>query len=404
MPKGVVHYAKTDPAESFHLTIGLHRENMQWLDLLHYLLSSQPSDGEAPARVPATGDVQLSTELIQIYSETARGVHLHEAVPGWLLLCRRVWNRQSAGKAEAEAATSGASCAAFDAELRRVYDAHMGRFAAWVCRQSQRGLWKLALQLAEAEKSMGEPADLEGLDHLFWWPGNTESFLPRLRPDHARFAAALDWIANVVVHRDTLSPRWVRRKRGGSQKRRPTRRRGEPPPDGAPTLCDELTGWESECRGSNADHCEAYVAERTTCEQWCEAQGAWCEAAWDEQPSGHCTRNTRGSSACTTNRTSQICRCRRECADEGPWPCHEEGCPARSVTCAILSVACRAKFSDIWRKPPLGLAQSTVAQACPASCQQCMCKNPDADAMAAVGRAARLPAFVSAKPSTDFVE
>ena len=35
----------------------------------------------------------MPLELMQLYSETAEGVHLHEAVPGWMLLCHRHWNR-----------------------------------------------------------------------------------------------------------------------------------------------------------------------------------------------------------------------------------------------------------------------------------------------------------------------
>ena len=39
MPKGVVHYAQTaSDEEAYHLTIGLHRENMQWRDVFRHLL------------------------------------------------------------------------------------------------------------------------------------------------------------------------------------------------------------------------------------------------------------------------------------------------------------------------------------------------------------------------------
>lgn len=73
--------------------------------------------------------------------------------------------------------------------------------------------------------------------------------------------------------------------------------------------------------------------------------------------------------------------CRRHCVDEGPWGCHEEGCPARVVTCPMLAVACKARFGDIWRKPPYGTAKRLVAQACPLSCGECMSDAPlDRDA------------------------
>ena len=42
MPKGVVHYALTaDDSESYHLTIGLHRDNMQWRDVVRYLIDAK---------------------------------------------------------------------------------------------------------------------------------------------------------------------------------------------------------------------------------------------------------------------------------------------------------------------------------------------------------------------------
>lgn len=43
---------------------------------------------------------------------------------------------------------------------------------------------------------------------------------------------------------------------------------------GAPTLCDELAGWEAECRNSDAELCEAHVkfdaaAGEKSCAQAC---------------------------------------------------------------------------------------------------------------------------------------
>jgi hypothetical protein len=147
---------------------------------------------------------------------------------------------------------------------------------------------------------------------------------------------------------------------------------------GAPTLCDELSGWDLECRGSGASVCEVYVNKSSTCDAFCDSQGAWCEAAWDDK--GGCTKAkselSRGAKSCQLKRTDQICRCRRECVDGGPWECQEEGCPARVVTCQILSVACKARFEQIWRKPPLGMAGTHVSQACPLSCGECVSAAP----------------------------
>ena len=165
---------------------------------------------------------------------------------------------------------------------------------------------------------------------------------------------------------------------------------GEPLPAGSAastTLCDELLGWQSECRGSDADRCEVTVAgaagaagqqdvasdATTTCEAFCGSHGAWCVAGWAPHESGgSCERAMHQETlACNASRTLQICRCRRRCEDSGPWACREAGCPSLVVDCALLSVACQATFNDIWANPPDMLGQLTFGQACPASCGNC---------------------------------
>ena len=405
MPKGVVHYAVTHNAtEAFHLTIGLHRDNMQWLDVFYHLLAFDEA-GESelkgaqqrrrvqPERVQHSRR-RMSVELMEIYSETADGVHLHEFVPGWLLACRRKW---AAGGMPSDGGDSGANskhCTEQDAELRRLFSLHLERFGRWAYEHARRGPWKLALQIAEREKPAGDQTDLDAVSNLFWWDGDL-GFTHRLAPSAKRFARALDWVAEVVDYHDTTKPRWARRTKGGGTAGG-MRSFGEPVAAGRQTLCDEMKGWQVECKGSDTNHCEASVVNNTSCQSWCEQQGAWCEAAWDDSREGSSQRQAAGGgTACTTVRSSQICRCRRDCVDEGPWQCHEEGCPSRVVTCAILSVACRARFGDVWRKPPPGMAGMKISQACPMSCQACSCPNERAHVLAL-----KVPPFVSAKPST----
>jgi len=300
-------------------------------------------------------------------------------VPGWLLLCRRPWTL-GAARVATDVPDGHASCDELDHELARLFKHHLGRFGGWLFRKAQEGPWRLALEVAEAEKAAGEPADLQSVESLFWWSGDLR-FLRRLQSDRAQLAAAFNQVALVTDYHDTKKARWPRRTKGG---RRDVRASGEAA-RGAPTLCDELSGWQSECRGSDHTTCEAVVdiGHATTCDAFCDSQGAWCEAGWDDM-AGSCLRSSRSGSSCSANRTNQICRCRRECADTGPWECHEEGCPARRVTCDILSSACHARFSDIWRRPPSGMASVAVKQACPMACAACMCareveKLPDTD-------------------------
>ena len=60
------------------------------------------------------------------------------------------------------------------------------------------------------------------------------------------------------------------------------------------------------------------------------------------------------------------------CVDGGPWACGEPGCPALSVTCAILAQSCAARFESIWEVLPeprlLGVA---VRDECPDTCGLC---------------------------------
>ena len=107
MPKGVVHFAQTvDTGDiTFHLTIGLHRKRMQWLDVIDHMIEHLPppaaaaadatavavaADGTAVAvaadggsgDAAADGTAGLQREafrqLVDRYSKTAEGVHLHE--------------------------------------------------------------------------------------------------------------------------------------------------------------------------------------------------------------------------------------------------------------------------------------------------------------------------------------
>ena len=221
---------------------------------------------------------------------------------------------------------------------------------------------------------------MESVSHIVWWPSDF-GFFRLLAPTAERFGATLDWLATIVDHDDTVASRWKKRVKGGALMTQGSRAYGEVLSHGATTLCDELGAWSNECSGSDHDHCEVLVGEAYsksafTCEAYCEEQGAWCESAFDDTRGG-CQRSAQGGSQCSVARSKQICRCRRSCKDEGPWLCEEEGCPARSVTCGMLGVACRASFSDIWRKPPSGMGQMKVSQACPFACKACECKRDE---------------------------
>lgn len=64
-----------------------------------------------------------------------------------------------------------------------------------------------------------------------------------------------------------------------------SRLRGQPPPHGQPTLCDEIPGWKYECALSNMSICYVmFGPPRKTCDEWCESAGHTCIGGADDNP------------------------------------------------------------------------------------------------------------------------
>jgi len=65
-----------------------------------------------------------------------------------------------------------------------------------------------------------------------------------------------------------------------------TRGRGDPLPQGASSLCDNIdSGWKYECRGSNESLCYAFFGlPRKSCNEWCGDAGLTCIAGSDDNP------------------------------------------------------------------------------------------------------------------------
>ena len=61
------------------------------------------------------------------------------------------------------------------------------------------------------------------------------------------------------------------------------------------------------------------------------------------------------------------------CADAGPWPCTEAGCPGDGrVDCAHLMPACALRPSKVWEAPPPQIdATKHIYELCPLSCGHC---------------------------------
>lgn len=255
MPKGAIHYALTDAsAVSYHLTLGLDRRGQQWLDIISFLLLEQGAGGAAPDQCPQAkaqprasssqplsqpsspqssplsapsspshsprvhgrlpselASARLVLALMRIYSETRAGVHLREAVPAWLLVCWRPWNRGATAQPG-----GGASCAELHAALLEAYERHVARFEAWMGRMAGAGAAEVALERAERERSEAQrPAEAArrrrdgggarprprarqeprpAQQSEYWWGGDLRA-VERLR-DAEPLARAFQWMGS----------------------------------------------------------------------------------------------------------------------------------------------------------------------------------------------------------------
>ena len=449
MPKGVVHYADTHKdTETFHLTIGLHRVNMQWLDVLHYMIDahlrksddgdgSEPSDDEVD---PAADDADAVSPADGEAEGEAGGAAAAAAAPpvpaakrrcmsssSYTLRARRACTCRRRCRAGCCAATgrrrwrrptrATPTAAAAAATRRGVASCALscGRSCGASFRSTSSGLGVAAARgAAEAVAARlgdgaqggrgGEPPVLDAAAGVWWWSGDA-SLVSTLDGDEEALQEALVRVGRVITYENTTAPWWGKREKGGSTELR----RANAPPTSGRTLCDDaagpaggLAGWEAECRGSDANVCEVFVDGRSgaaarngsgasfSCAEFCGAHGLWCEASWDDRPPHRCEA-AAGKPNCAAKRSSQICRCRRECGDRGPWDCFEPGCPARSVGCDILSEACDLSFGEIWNDVPLE-GDIPVHAACPLACGKCVCAAPSPPPLHIVQKPPRIEA------------
>ena len=126
---------------------------------------------------------------------------------------------------------------------------------------------------------------------LFWWRGFSPArqrgaeeegglgLLAALAADGVRLQEALASVAQVLTWEDTEG-------RGPDAPAKATRldahvtRRVGGARRGAPSLCDELDGWEAECRNSDSGLCEVHIKHARRDENSCaQATGSTREAA-----------------------------------------------------------------------------------------------------------------------------
>ena len=60
------------------------------------------------------------------------------------------------------------------------------------------------------------------------------------------------------------------------------------------------------------------------------------------------------------------------CADNGPWPCQEDGCPGPLVHCHHLTTLCDSTFDEVWSTLPDDVVPGQrIAEQCIATCTGC---------------------------------
>ena len=99
--QGVVHVAETLSKVTAHLTIGFHRGHVQWIDVIRGLVANltagvahgESSETKSHDNKVAQSMVKDTLLALKSYSHLDVGMHLQEAVPGWLLKClgRALW-------------------------------------------------------------------------------------------------------------------------------------------------------------------------------------------------------------------------------------------------------------------------------------------------------------------------
>ena len=83
------------------------------------------------------------------------------------------------------------------------------------------------------------------------------------------------------------------------------------------------------------------------------------------------TWHTRESMLKGAHMLSLIATVAAQCADQGPWPCDEAGCPEPTISCERLRKNCDSMFDEVWTTPPAGLGGQIVSTFCPATCGKC---------------------------------
>ena len=81
------------------------------------------------------------------------------------------------------------------------------------------------------------------------------------------------------------------------------------------------------------------------------------------------------------------------CADGGPWPCAETGCPASELSCADLAyhATCEGVFGKVFIHVPRSVdGASTIADRCPMTCRRCGAQAHREAALLAAAEAARI--------------
>eukprot|EP00750_Incisomonas_marina_P019621 INCI3595.3.p1 GENE.INCI3595.3~~INCI3595.3.p1 ORF type:complete len:721 (+),score=108.90 INCI3595.3:81-2243(+) len=325
MPKGVVHFAETLDNVTAHLTIGFHRGNVQWLDLVKSLIANVTSVtgaalsdaisvqqflGLDKALTISQGIVRDSLALLEVYSSLDVGMHLQEAVPGWLLKCvgRSPW-------------CSDEERDALEQDLHLLTELHIGRFGSWTLSQLNSQVGLAAVQAMA--QSVASPDYVLPL----WTYDSVNQVLKVVSNQPSEFVnGAFRKLARITQKKDAVLRQRKKKPSESGTKRgkqahsslvqakrefaKSFERRSYPQKEAfvqsfggergvaGSLLCDEMRQWSKECMASTDERCEVFITADDflgSCNAYCQSQGLSCTDGYDDSSKGNCVRAPKGS-------------------------------------------------------------------------------------------------------------
>eukprot|EP00941_MAST-03F_sp_MAST-3F-sp1_P002189 g2189.t1 len=259
MPKGVVHYAITNSDDDYaaHITIGLRRNGMKWIDVAAYTLTYEGY----PYTFESLGHEFTPTlDLLLKYSEKAEGIHLQDIVPPWLLNCigERLHNKLYSSECSHTFQFDQKRMTVAERNLEQLFELwerHVELFASWlwnsrmnILSAADKDWWSIDLKVPK--RMTNESAVIEAFEMV--------SKIKEVRDEYKKYDPELKETARNLQFakykikegkNNFVRRNWINRT---ASNREVYTRFSE-------TLCDRMRGLAIECIGSEYNICIGMV-------------------------------------------------------------------------------------------------------------------------------------------------